>query len=217
MALNKLPFGSFNVTPSASTGIRFNSDADGFETASAGGSLVKIASTTASSSASISFTSGITSTYKEYIFFFYNIHPATHNVNFQFNLSIDSGSNYNVTKTSTSFGADHNEGDSYAFIGYGTGSDLAQSTADQVLTWGGTTLGNENDENMSGYIHLFDPSNTTFVKHFISVSQMNSQDDYSHQTFTSGYGNTTSAIDAIQFSMSSGNIDSGTIDMYGVL
>ena len=180
------------------------------------GNLVFISRSTASSSASLSITSGINSTYKEYIFMFNNIHPATHNVNFQFNLSIDSGSNYNVTKTSTSFGADHNEGDSYAFIGYGTGSDLAQSTADQVLTWGGTTLGNENDENMSGYIHLFDPSNTTFVKHFISVSQMNSQDDYSHQTFTAGYGNTTSAIDAIQFKMSSGNIDSGTIDMYGV-
>ena len=216
MALNKLKYNSFNVTPAASEAIRFNSGADGFETATAGGSLVKISSTTASSSASISFTSGLTSTYKEYIFIFNNIHPATNNVNFQFNLSIDSGSNYNVTKTSTSFGNDHKEDDGYAFIGYGTGSDLAQSTSDQILTWGGTTLGNENDESMSGYIHLFDPSNTTFVKHFISVSQMNSQDDYSHQTFTNGYGNTTSAINAIQFKMSSGNIDAGTIAMYGV-
>ena len=183
----------------------------------ASGSLVLLATNNITSGvASSSFTSNIDSTYDTYIFKFINIHPATHNVNFQFNLSIDSGSNYNVTKTSTSFGADHNEGDSYAFIGYGTGSDLAQSTADQVLTWGGTTLGNENDENMSGYIHLFNPSNTTFVKHFISVSQMNSQDDYSHQTFTAGYGNTTSAIDAIQFKMSSGNIDSGVIKMYGL-
>ena len=184
--------------------------------ANAGG-LIALSTQTASASASISFTSGIDSTYKEYLFIFNNIHPATNSVNFQFNLSTDSGSNYNVTKTSTSFGADHNEGDSYAFIGYGTGSDLAQSTSDQVLTWGGTTLGNGNDENMCGYIRLFDPSNTTFVKHFMSVSQMNSQDDYSHQTFTSGYGNTTSAIDAIQFKMSSGNIDDGTIQMFGVV
>lgn len=180
------------------------------------GNLVFISKQTASSSSSVSFTSGLTSTYKEYIFYFNNIHPATNSVNFQFNLSTDSGSNYNVTKTSTSFGASHREDDAYAFIGYGTGSDLAQSTSDQVLTWGGTTLGNGNDENMCGYIRLFDPSNTTFVKHYISVSQMNSQDDYSHQTFTAGYGNTTSAIDAVQFTMASGNIDAGEITLFGV-
>jgi hypothetical protein len=182
-----------------------------------GGNMVLLSTQTASASASISFTTGIDSTYKEYMFVFNNIHPATDSVQFQFNLSTDGGSSYNVTKTTTSFGSDHNEADTYAFIGYGTGSDLAQSTSDQVFSYGGTTLGNGGDENMVGTFSLFNPSSTTYVKHFIIVSQMNSSDNYSHQTFTAGYGNTTSAINAIQFTMSSGNIDDGTIQMFGIL
>jgi hypothetical protein len=180
------------------------------------GGMKLISSQTASNSASLSFTTGINSTYKEYQFYFIDIHPRTDSVQFQFNLSTDSGSNYNVTKTTTSFGSDHNEADTYAFIGYGTGSDLAQSTSDQVFSWGGTTVGSGADENMVGYLQLFNPSSTTYVKHFISVSQMNSSDDYSHQTFTAGYGNTTSAINAVRFQMSSGNFD-GTILLYGIV
>lgn len=181
----------------------------------AGGAMKLISEQTASASASISFTSGIDSTYRTYLFKFININPATNSVQFQFNLSTDSGSNYNVIKTTTSFGASHREDDAYAFIGYGTGSDLAQSTSDQIFSWGGTAVGNGADENMCGELYLFSPSSTTYVKHFISVSQMNSQDDYSHQTFTAGYGNTVSACDAIIFRMSSGNFD-GTIKMYGI-
>ena len=180
-----------------------------------GGTLILLSTQTASNSATISFTTGLDSTYDAYEFKFIDVHPRTDSVQFQFNLSTDSGSNYNVTKTTTSFGSDHNEADTYAFIGYGTGSDLAQSTSDQVFSWGGTTVGSGADENMVGYLQLFNPSSTTYVKHFISVSQMNSSDDYSHQTFTAGYGNTTSAINAVRFQMSSGNFD-GVIKLYGL-
>jgi hypothetical protein len=214
MALNKLKFNSINVTPAASEAIRFNSSANGLETASAGGSLVKIASTTASSSSSISFTSGITSTYKEYIFFFNNIHPATDGGILQFNLSVDGGSNYNVAKTSTTFRSYHNEAGNSTALEYTTGDDLAQGTGSQRII---PAIGSDNDQSGSGFLHLFEPSSTTFVKHFISSSTFAQASDYTETCFAAGYGNTTSAINAIQFSMDSGNIDSGTITMYGVL
>ena len=212
MALNKLKYNSFNVTPAASEAIRFNSGADGFETATAGGSLVKISSTTASSSASISFTSGLTSTYKEYIFMFNNIHPASAAV-FTFNGSIDSGSNYNVTKTTTHFRAYHNEGGSDTALTYDSGSDLAQSTDFQNL---GHAIKTDADASGAGYLHLFEPSSTTFVKHFIAQFSVLQNSDYNMNSYIAGYFNSTSAIDAIQFKMSTGNIDSGVIKLYGV-
>ena len=218
MALNKLTFGSFNVTPSASTAIRFNSDADGFETASAGGSLVKISTSTASSSSTVSITSGLTSTYKEYIFTFNNIHPSANATNFTFNLSADTGSNYNVTKTTTHFQAYHkptNDSD-YGFE-YAGSNDLAQGTGGQILA---QNVSDDNDGSMSGYLHLFDPSNTAFVKHFISAISYEQKSGggavYQVNSYIAGYGNTTSAVDAVQFSMSSGNLDSGSISLYGV-
>ena len=133
MALNKLKFNSFNVTPSASTAIRFNSSANGFETASAGGSLVKISSSTASSSSSVSFTSGIDSTYKEYIFIFNNLHLSNDNAQPSINFSIDSGSNYNVTKQTSFHRAEHDEGDSGTELAYKTGRDLANGTGFATL------------------------------------------------------------------------------------
>ena len=218
MALNKLKFNSINVTPVASKAIRFNSSANGLETADAGGSLVKIASTTASSSSSISFTSGIDSTYKEYIFHFNNIHPAQDGTNgrLTFNLSIDGGSNYNVTKTTSFFEASHDEGGSSTNLGYESSHDLAQGTGYQNLA---RSLGNDADHNLGGFLHLFDPSNTTFVTQFIATINTNfaGDPDYSAQSFIGGYANTTSAVNAIDFKCTSGNIDSGTIDMYGVL
>ena len=214
MALNKLKFNSINVTPAASEAIRFNSSANGLETASAGGSLVKIASTTASSSSSVSFTSGIDSTYKEYIFVFNNIHPATNEVDFHFNGSTDGGSNYNVVKTTTFFNASHYESDISTEFAYKTGDDLAQSTSYQSLTR--TNLGNDNDQSFSGIMYLFEPSNTTFVKHFIAVDNHSHGTDLSLNDYVAGYFNTTSAINAIDFKMSSGNVDAGTITMYGV-
>ena len=177
------------------------------------GDLTFISKQTASSSASISFTSGIDSTYKEYVFYFVNMHPQNDVVDFQFNLSTDGGSNYNVTKTTTFFRATHREDDTLAELGYRTGNDLAQSTSDQVLN---DRLGNGNDESLSGCLHLFNPSSTTFVKHFLATINEYQDNDRSSESFIAGYGNTTSAVDAIQFSMSSGNIDSGDILLYGV-
>ena len=178
-----------------------------------GSSLVLLETQTASSSGTISFTSNIDSTYKEYIFKYINVHPATNNVDFQFNMSADSGSNYNVTKTTTTFQAYLNEGDSANGLAYGSSRDLAQSTDFQGIVIG---VGNGNDEAASGYLHIFEPSSTTFVKHFISGSNNYRADNESQQHYTAGYGNTTSAVDAIQFKMSSGNIDAGTIKLYGV-
>ncbi len=178
-----------------------------------GGSLSLISTQTASSSSTISFTSGIDSTYKEYIFKFINIHPSGDNVEFQFNLSADSGSNYNVTKTTTTFNCHHNESDSATNLLYDTNADIAQGTGFQLLAG---ACGGDNDQCINGDLHLFDPSNTTFVKHFTSRIAGFHEDDYAFDFFTAGYGNTTSAIDAVQFKFDSGNIDSGTIKLYGV-
>ena len=177
-----------------------------------GGSLNLISTQTASSSSTISFTSGIDSTYKEYIFKFFNIHPSADDKTFQFNMSADSGSNYNVTKTTTVFKANHDEGDSATNLTYDTGEDLAQGTGFQTL---GNGVGGDNDQSLSGTLHLFDPSNTTFVKHFISTIQYYAFNDYTNNFYVAGYGNTTSAVDAVQFKFNSGNIDSGVIKLYG--
>lgn len=178
------------------------------------GDLVFISKQTASSSASISFTSGIDSTYKEYIFYFVNIHPSSDGANFTFNLSTDSGSNYNVTKTTTSFLARHSETGTGGDLQYKTGEDLAQSTSDQIL---GIEMGADADQNLSGELKLFNPSSTTFVKHFISTTNGNdAHSDFNYNFFVAGYGNTTSSVDSVIFQMSSGNIDSGDILLYGV-
>ena len=181
-------------------------------TAVSGGSLNLISTETASSNSAVSFTSGIDSTYKEYIFKFINIHPASAAV-FTFNGSADSGSNYNVTKTTTHFRAYHNEGGSDTDLTYDAGSDLAQSTDFQNL---GHAIKTDADASGAGYLHLFEPSSTTFVKHFIAQFTVLQNSDYNMNSYIAGYFNTTSAIDAMQFKMSTGNIDSGTIAMYGV-
>jgi len=178
-----------------------------------GGNLNFISKATASASASIEFTSGIDSTYKEYVFYFVNIHPATDASNFTFNMSIDSGSNYNVTKTTTFFQAFHNEADTETQLEYRTPSDLAQSTGEQQLC---NRVGNGADESVSGVLQLFNPSSTTYVKHFIATTNCLFDAEASVNNFVAGYGNTTSAINAIRFQMSSGNIDAGEILLFGV-
>ena len=178
-----------------------------------GGSLVLIATQTASSSSTISFTSGIDSTYKEYIFKFIDIHPATDGASFQFNMSIDTGSNYNVTKSTTYFTAYNYESGGTPAVSYASNVDLAQSTAFQNVNSG---VGSDNDQCAVGTLHLFDPSNTTFVKHFLTCGNTYESSDLNSNVFVAGYGNTTSAVDAVQFKFSSGNIDSGTIKLYGV-
>tara|TARA_A100000172_G_scaffold59551_1_gene39109 strand:- start:224 stop:829 length:606 start_codon:yes stop_codon:yes gene_type:complete len=182
-------------------------------TAVSGGGLNLISTQTASSSSTIDFTSGIDSTYKEYIFKFYDIHPSADQNYFQFNLSTDSGSNYNVTKTSTFFQAYHKEDGSDTSLTYETDSDLAQSTSDQRI---GRYIGNDNDQSSSGTLTIFNPSSSVFVKHFIARTQGSNASDYSTDQYIAGYGNTASAINAVRFKMSSGNIDAGTIKMYGV-
>ena len=141
------------------------------------------------------------------------MHPATDEVNFTFNGSIDTGSNYNVTKTSTFFGAYHGEDGGDAGIIYRANSDLAQGTGFQPL---GYLIGNGNDECTSGSLHLFNPSSTTFVKHFIATTNDYYYANYSLNHYVAGYCNTTSAIDAIQFKFASGNIDAGVICLYGI-
>mgnify|MGYP000453959897 FL=1 len=178
----------------------------------AGGGLNLISTQTASSSANLSFTSGIDSTYKEYVFKFINIHPATNGSHFTFQGSTDGGSNYGVTITSTAFSTEHNEADTSTDLSYQTAVDLAQSTNFQRIT---SSNSNNNDDNAVGFLHLFDPSNTTFVKHFI-INGNTVASAYTVGTFIAGYFNSTNDIDAIQFKMSSGNIDSGVIKLYGV-
>ena len=187
-------------------------DATAVGTTTGLGNLVFISRSTASSSSSLSFTSGIDSTYKEYIFFINNMHGSADDTYLTFNLSADGGSNYNVTKTSTAFKAYHEEAGNYTGLRYETSDDLAQSTGYQYI---GTMIANAGDDtSLSAYLHLFDPSNTTFVKHFIGTSSQNST--YANHITFGGYGNTTSAINAIDFKAISGTLDSGTIDMYGV-
>jgi len=177
------------------------------------GKMTLISSQTASGSASISFTTGIDSTYPIYRFEFINCNPSSDGINFTFNLSTDGGSNYNVTKTSTFFETYHDEANTATSLNYKTSTDLAQSTAYQPLS---APQGNGADEGLSGYLHLFNPSSTTFVKHFIArISSYNSA-NYAGEQNIAGYGNTTSSINAVDFKFASGNIDSGTIKLYGI-
>ena len=176
------------------------------------GNLVFISRSTASSSASVSITSGIDSTYKEYIFVFNNIHPASGS-HFSFQGDTGTNTNYNQTITSSFFQAEFSEAGSNEALGYQSSSDQAQGTSFQRIF---SSVSTTSDDSGSGYLHLFEPSNTTFVKHFMSISN-NVASAYSQNSYMAGYFNTTSAITRVQFKMSSGNIDSGTIDMYGVL
>jgi len=184
-----------------------------FPSGVSGSSLVLISTQTASDSANISFTSGIDSTYKEYIFKFTDVHPATDSAQFLVNFR-DGGSNYDATKTTTHFAASHSENDSEAQIAYDTGRDLAQSTSGQNIS---NEVGNANHECGAGFLHLFDPSNTTFVKHFICTTNFHHASDLSLNNYVAGYCNVTAAIDGVQFSFSSGNIGAGTFKLYGVV
>jgi hypothetical protein len=185
-------------------------DVTSFANAS-GGTLILLSTQTASNSATISFTTGLDSTYDEYIFKFIDVHPRTDGANFTFNMSTDSGSNYNVTKTSTFFYAYQNEAGNSAALAYVTSNDLAQSTSFQILSG----QGNGADESGAGILQIFNPSSTVYVKHFLGTMQYYESTDFSINSFFAGYGNTTSAVNAIRFQMSSGNFD-GVIKLYGV-
>ena len=175
------------------------------------GDMVLVSSATASSSASIEFTLG---NYKEYQFYFVNIHPQTDATRLQFNFSTDNGSNYNVVKTTTAFRSIHNESDTTTQLAYNTSLDLAQSTSFQNVFC--EAIGSDNDQNGVGYMQVFNPSSNTYVKHFINNTNVYQHNDYSVQGFIAGYANTTSPLTNIKFEMDSGNIDAGTILMYGI-
>ena len=183
-----------------------------------GGSMSFIKKLTASSSGTLSFVNGASSvvldnTYKEYLFIINQCHPSAAS-NFAFQGSINTGSAYGVNITSTHFQNKMDEGDTDSHaLSYESGRDLAQSTSFQRLT---ETQNTAADECCSGYIHLFNPSSTTFVKHFNATFESISDNPSSSYNFCGGYFNTTSAIDAIQFKFESGNIDAGTISLYGI-
>ena len=216
MALSKLAANSFDLTDNYAltgtvTGVTSTQK------------IFLIKNIDASSDSAISFVNGSSSvvldnTYKTYLFKWINIHPSGSGgrgvsdwkVNFR-----DGGSNFDATKTTTAFGAYHNEADSDTSLSYNTGADLAQSTSDQILSVHGH-VGGGADESCSGEMFLFDPSSTTFVKHFIAVNQNYYNGTYSIVAYVAGYCNTTTAIDGVTFKFTSGNIDSGTIEMYGI-
>jgi len=187
---------------------------------SAGDGITLISSQTASNSASISFTSGIDSTYRTYLFKFINIHAATASTLFQVNFR-DGGSVFDATKTTTLFNAYHYEnGVSGEGLQYQGGRDLAQSTSYQDLV-AYNLIDNDDDSALSGYLHLFSPSNTTFVKHFIAktssvLNNAGGGGQLVDHSLVAGYCNVTAAIDGVDFKFSSGNIDAGTIYMYGI-
>jgi hypothetical protein len=180
------------------------------------GSMIFIKKQTASSSSTISFVDGtsdvvLDDTYKEYLFTFNNIHPATDGTNLTVGFR-DGGTDYDATKTSSFFWAYHGEDDA-SILQYSGGRDVAQSTAFDPIS---SNVGNGNDECVSGTLHLFNPSSTTFVKHYIARTNAYEDGSYSIDSFTGGYCNTASAIDGVQFKMASGNIDAGDICLYGI-
>jgi hypothetical protein len=184
------------------------------------GSMIFIKKLTASSSATLSFVDGssdvtLDNSYKEYLFTFNNIHPETNTAKFTFQGNAAGGSGYDETITSTFHYAYHDEADSEAGVSYYGGGDQAQGTAFQRFSSGG--VGNGNDECTSGYLHLFNPSDTTFVTHFISRNSTYQDNNSVNDNYVAGYFNTTSAIDEIQFKFDSGDIDAGDICLYGIL
>ena len=199
--------------------VKYNNNSISAVTATglASGALTHIKTLTASSSGTLSFVDGtdgvvLDSTYPIYRFEFINMHPATDNTSLGFQANAAGASGYNETITSTTFLAYHNEGDGDTALTYAASMDQAQGTAFQAISG---AVGNDNDQTTSGKLHLFKPSSTTFVKHFMSTCSLSNPSDYMHNFFSAGYFNLTSALDEIQFKMSSGNIDAGVIKMYG--
>ena len=223
MALNKLKFNSLNVTPAASKGIGFNSSADGLEATFQGGDMRIIKKLTASSSSTLSFVDGssdvvLDNTYSEYMFMLNNIHPSASGDDawLAFQGSTNTGSSYGVNITSTYFVNYSNEDDDLQRAPQYRSQDnfhRNQETAFHRLTY---QMSNDNQICGAGFLHLFNPSSTTFAKNFIIHTLVEGHTNYTHHSFITGYFNTTSAIDAIQFKMNSGNIDAGTITLYGI-
>ena len=191
----------------------------GLVKASSGGDAVwnLIKTYTASGDADLSFvegTDGIDFTaYDEFVFKCINVHASSSGENFHLEGSTDTGSSYGVTKTTTQFQAKNNEADDDAALQYSAAGDLAQETDPIDI---GRSINTGNDECLCADITIFNPSSTTFVKHFISVENEIYTSPGILQNYTAGYFNTTSAIDAFKFSFSGGTIDAGQISLYGI-
>ena len=182
------------------------------------GAMTLIKTLTASSSATLSFLDGTSSvvfddTYDSYVFKFYDIHPASDDRDFGFQVDVGTGTSYAQTITSTSFLAEHTEGGSSGSLAYNTSRDQANGTANQIIASG---VGNDNDQACSGELTIFSPSSGTFVKHFMSTSNVAHNNQFTQNWFIAGYINTTTALTRVQFKFNSGNIDSGIIKMYGI-
>ena len=171
-----------------------------------------ISTSTASGASALNITSGISSTYDEYMFVLIDMYITADSGSIQFNGSIDGGSNYNVSKTTTDFWASHNENDAETQFQYNAGSDVNNGTGNHLLTPG---QGDDADDSASGILHLFAPSNTTYVKHWYSRIHVSNYTPRANDHFAAGYFNTTSAINAVTFVPSSETM-SGTIQLYGI-
>ena len=220
MAISKFNYNSFNVTPVAGRALAFDADADGFTTAS-GSSMILIKTLTASSSATLDFVDGtsdvvLDDTYPVYKFEFINIHAATDQADFNFQVNVAGASGFNETITSTHFGGYHRSGDGASQLGYQTGGHQAQGTSYQRIF---ADSNNGNTDSSSGHLYLFNPSSTTFVTHFMARTVgrgSDTSDPSSTFYYTGGYVNATAAVDEVSFKMSSGNIDAGIIKLYGI-
>jgi hypothetical protein len=199
-----LPAGITNASVSAVT---FFSGVTG------GGTLTLLSTQTASNSATISFTTGLDSTYDEYQFKFINVRPASDQQNLSFQVDTGTNTNYNQTMTTSFFYAYHNEADTDTSLQYVGGYDQAQGTSFQRLT---EAIGNVSDENTCGELLLYNPSSSTYVKHFIARTQTLEGTGYSSDSYCAGYVNTTTAITRVQFKMTSGDIADGIFKLYGV-
>ena len=170
--------------------------------------VVLLATQTASSDSSLAFTSGIDSTYKEYIFSFENMHSTNDGANFTF----QAGASYNTSITSAAFRSENSDSGSNNF-GFAAANIQGNGTGEQMMYH---ELDNDNDSAVCGVLHLFNPSSTTYVKQWFSRVQGTKNSDTSMEVYTAGYLNTTSALTQVRFTIASGSIQSGTIKMYGV-
>ena len=192
--------------------IRYNM---GLSSSTTGGGSLKLISTFTSdgSDDTATFASGIDSTYKEYLFVFSDIHSQNDGAQFQVGFR-DGSTAYDASKMSTYYDAEHNESGSGGGVAYDTGADLAQSTNFQNLT---QDCGNDNDQSICGKLCLLNPSSTTYLKCFYATTNSYTSDNRNMNAYIGGYISPGSdAIDGVQFKFSGGQIQGGTIKMYGV-
>jgi hypothetical protein len=199
-------------------------DAGAIDSGVSTGSLTHIKTITASDTSTMSFVHGSSDvvfdgTYKEYIFKYISMHPGNEDAaELKFQVSTNGGTGYGVSIQSTSMTVTHNEADGVSGPDYVNSIDLANSTDFCHIT--PNNIGNENDENASGELHIFDVASTTFVKHWYARCNNTISSDRCNDAYFAGYVNSTTAINAIQFQMTNGQTGkttgSGIIKMYGV-